>query len=291
MTPDMRDRIVLITGSTDGLGKQVAHNVAERGAILLLHGCTPEKGAAVRQEIHGATGNQTLEYYNADFASLDAVRGLAEEITAAHGRLDILINNAGIGVGARTETQRKESEDGYERRFAVNYLAHFLLTHRLVSLLSQSAPARIVNVASVGQQPINFDDVMLEEGYDGWRAYRQSKLALVMFTFNLAEKLRDSDITVNSLHPASLMNTNMVYEYFGGFEHAVKTVSEFVGRFVSTVEEGADAVEYLATSPSIDGVTGEYFEGKQRARAHAQAYDEDARQQLRQISQHLTEAA
>jgi NAD(P)-dependent dehydrogenase (short-subunit alcohol dehydrogenase family) len=187
----------------------------------------------------------------------------------------VLINNAGTGAGSR-QSRREKSTDGYELRFAVNYLAPFLLTHRLLPLLRRSAPARIVNVASVGQRPIDFDNVMLEDGYDGLRAYRQSKLGLVMFTFDLAEDLRKSGITVNSLHPATLMSTRMVLEtdYFAGP--------------MSTVEEGAHAVEYLATSPELGGVTGEYFDGKQRARANAQAYDKEARRRLRILSEQLT---
>jgi NAD(P)-dependent dehydrogenase (short-subunit alcohol dehydrogenase family) len=271
----VKNQVILITGATDGLGKQVARDLAAQGATVLLHGRSREKGEATLQEIRDATGNQKLIYYNADFSSLDAVRRLAEQIQADQDRLDVLINNAGIGAGSRP-ARRETSADGYELRFAVNYLAPFLLTYRLLPLLRRSASARIVNVASVGQQPIDFDNVMLEEGYDGLRAYRQSKLAQVMFTFDLAEELSQSGITVNSLHPASLMNTKMVLEtdYFGGP--------------MSTVEEGADAVEYLATSPQLDAVTGEYFDGEHRARANAQAYDKEARRRLRMLSQQLT---
>jgi NAD(P)-dependent dehydrogenase (short-subunit alcohol dehydrogenase family) len=271
----VKNQVILVTGATDGLGKQVARDLAAQGATVLLHGRSREKGEATLQEIRDATGNQKLMYYNADLSSLDAVRGLAEEIKADRDRLDVLINNAGIGSGARP-AGRETSVDGYELRFAVNYLAPFLLTYRLLPLLRRSTPARIVNVASVGQQPIDFDDVMLKDGYDGLRAYRQSKLAQVMFTFDLAEELSESGITVNSLHPASLMNTKMVLEtdYFGGP--------------MSTVEEGAHAVEYLATSPELDAVTGEYFNGEHRARANAQAYDKEARHRLRMLSQELT---
>jgi NAD(P)-dependent dehydrogenase (short-subunit alcohol dehydrogenase family) len=270
----VKNRVILVTGATDGLGKQVARDLAAQGATVLLHGRSLEKGEATLQEIRDATGNQKLMYYNADLSSLDAVRGLAEEIQAEQDRLDVLINNAGIGSGSRPG-RRELSADGYELRFAVNYLAHFLLTYRLLPLLRRSTPARVVNVSSAGQQPIDFEDVMLEDGYNGLRAYRQSKLAQVMATFDLAEELSQSGVTVNCLHPASLMDTKMVREtdYFGGP--------------MSSVEEGAHAVEYLATSLELDGVTGEYFDGEQRARANAQAYDKEARRRLRLLSRQL----
>jgi NAD(P)-dependent dehydrogenase (short-subunit alcohol dehydrogenase family) len=271
----VKNQVILVTGATDGLGKQVARDLAAQRATILLHGRSREKGQNTVQEIRDATGNKKLIYYNADFSSLDAVRRLTEEIRGNQGRLDVLINNAGIGAGPR-KARREISTDGYELRFAVNYLAPFLLTHRLLPLLCRSTPARIVNVASVGQRPIDFNNVMLNDGYDGLRAYRQSKLALIMFTFDLAEELSKSGITVNSLHPASLMNTRMVLE------------SDYFGGPMSTVEEGAHAVEYLAMSPELDGVTGEYFDGEQRARANSQAYDKEARRRLRMLSEQLT---
>lgn len=269
------NQVILVTGATDGLGKQVAHNLALRGASVLFHGRNREKGEAALEEIRDRTGNQKLLYYNSDLSSLDEVRRLSEQIQADQARLDVLINNAGIGTGMR-RARREKSRDGYELRFAVNYLATFLLTHRLLPLLRQSATARIINVASIGQHPIEFENEMLEDGYDGFRAYRQSKLAQVMFTFDLAEELEGTGITVNSLHPATLMNTRMVFEtdYFSGA--------------MSTVKEGANAVEYLATSPVLDGVTGEFFNGNQRARASAQAYDKEARRRLRILSKQLS---
>jgi NAD(P)-dependent dehydrogenase (short-subunit alcohol dehydrogenase family) len=271
----IEDQVILITGATDGLGKRVAGDLAARGATILLHGRNREKGEAALQEIKVETGNAKLEYYDADFASLDAVRRLAREIQVDHDQLDILINNAGIGAGPRTGARRKESVDGHELRFAVNYLAPFLLTFELLPLLRRSAPARIVNVASAGQRPIDFDDVMLERRYDGFGAYSQSKLAQIMFTFDLAEKLASRGVTVNALHPATLMNTKMVFEGWAST--------------MSTVEQGADAVEYIATSPELEDVTGEYFDGKKRARANAQAYDGEARRRLRQLSEQLTQ--
>ena len=153
----------------------------------------------------------------------------------------------------------------------MNYLAHFLLTRLLVPLLRDSAPARVVNVASVGQSPVDFDDVMLERGYGGMKAYRQSKLAQVMFTFELADRLRGSGVTVNALHPATLMDTRMVRETFG--------------RSMSTIEEGAEATVRLAASPELEGVTGRYFDGTREGRADPQAYDEEARKRLWTLSE------
>jgi NAD(P)-dependent dehydrogenase (short-subunit alcohol dehydrogenase family) len=270
----IEEQTILITGATDGLGKQTAWELAKQGATVLLHGRSREKTAATIKEISTATGNDKLEYYLADLASLDEVRRLAQDIGDRYNCLDILINNAGIGAGERNQAKRELSQDGYELRFAVNYLAPFLLTHLILPLLQNSTPARIINVASVGQSAIAFDDVMLEKNYDGLRAYSQSKLALVMFTFDLAEKLKQEKITVNCLHPASLMNTKMVYETFGSS--------------MNTVEKGTDALLYLVSS-DLDEVTGEYFDGKQKARALAQAYDTKARQQLWNLSEKLTE--
>lgn len=265
----VEEAVILVTGATDGLGKQVAHDLAQKGATVLLHGRDPGRSEAAVREIRKGTGNDDLRYYLADFSSLGQVRQLAEEIQADHDRLDVLINNAGIFAKERTVTG-----DGYELTFAVNYLAPFLLTHRLLPLLRASAPARIVNVASAGQSPIDFDDVMLERRYEGMRAYAQSKLALVMFTFDLAEELGSTGVSVNCLHPATLMNTKMVFEAFG--------------RASSEVQEGADATVYLAAAPELEGVTGKYFDGRREARPHEQAYDPEARARLRRLSEEMT---
>lgn len=269
------ERTILITGATAGLGRRVAADLASRGSRLLLHGRDPRKGATVVEEIRRDSGNRNVSYHNADFASLADVRALADGVRSAVDRLDVLVSNAGIGAGMRG-SGRQVSTDGHELRFAVNYLAPFLLTHLLLPLLRRSAPARIVNVASVGQQAIDFDDVMLETAYDGLRAYRQSKLAQVMFSFDLAEALRPSGVNVNVLHPASLMDTAMVRDtdYFPGP--------------MTSIAEGAQAVERLAWAPELEGVTGEYFDGLSRARAHAQAYDAEARRRLRELSERLT---
>jgi NAD(P)-dependent dehydrogenase (short-subunit alcohol dehydrogenase family) len=271
---NVADKTVLITGSTDGVGKLVASRLASAGARTLLHGRNQKKGEAVLRAIRDETGNDKLEYFQADFSSLEKAQRMAEEIKAKHGRLELLINNAGIGFTTRGEMKRETSRDGHELRFAVNYLAPFLLTHLLLPLIRESAPARIVNVASVGQYPIDFSDVMLTRGYDGVRAYRQSKLAQIMFTLDLALALKGSGVTVNCLHPATFMNTNMV------IESGVKPLS--------SVAEGADAILHAATSPDLEGKTGIYFDGKRPDQANAQAYDDGARERLRELSMELT---
>ena len=242
---------VLITGATDGLGRHVARDLARQGWTVLVHGRSAERASDV---IPGA------RTYIADLSSLAEVRRLADEVLASEDSLDVLVNNAGI-AGA----SREESADGYELTFAVNYLSHFLLTLRLLD----AAPSRIVNVASAGQQAIDFDDVQLEHGWSGTRAYCQSKLAQIMFTFSLAERL--PGVSVNALHPATYMHTKMVLQSRGSS--------------LSTVEEGALATERLI----LDDVgTGKYFNGQREARADPQAYDAQARERLWDLSRRLT---
>jgi NAD(P)-dependent dehydrogenase (short-subunit alcohol dehydrogenase family) len=265
---DVDGATILVTGATDGLGKRVARELAGKGATVLLHGRNSGRLEAALEEIHKETGSERLGPYLADLSSLAQVRALAERILSDQIRLDGLINNAGVIV-----REREESEDGFELTFAVNYLAHFLLTSLLLPLLRDSAPARIVNVASAGQSPVDFDDVMLERRYDGMRAYAQSKLAQIMFTFELAGYVSGSGVSVNALHPASLMDTKMVNETFG--------------YTMSTVQEGADATVRLAVSPDLEGVTGRYFDGHHEARANYQAYDPEARKRLWALSEDL----
>jgi len=266
-------QVILVTGSTDGLGRALAQELAARGATVLLHGRDAARGEAALREIRETTGNGRLAFYLADFSSLAQVRGLAERITAEHERLDVLVNNAGIGTGGRAVTEREVSQDGYELRFAVMYLAPFLLRRLLEPLLVRSTPARIVNVASAGQAAIDFDDVMLERSYSGVQAYCQSKTALVMLTFDLADELRDRGVTATCLHPGTYMPTKMVLE---------AGVSP-----VDSLESGVEATMRLIADPALDGVTGKYFNRQREARAHAQAYDPEARGQLRKLSAEL----
>jgi len=259
---------ILVTGATDGLGRRVTQVLAAMGAAVLLHGRSPQRLEATLEELRSQTSSEKANSYLADLSSLAAVRDLVERIFSEHDRLDVLVNNTGI-----IARERKESEDGYELTFAVNYHSHFLLTRLLLPLLKDSAPARIINVASAGQSPLDFSNLMLERGYDAMKAYSQSKLAQVMFTFELTEHLRDTGVTVNALHPASLMDTKMVQSTFG--------------YSMSTVEEGTQAVVRLAISPEIEGVTGRYFDGKREARANRQADDPQARHRLWVLSEQL----
>ncbi|MGE0360039.1 MAG: SDR family NAD(P)-dependent oxidoreductase [Vicinamibacterales bacterium] len=263
--PTASQRIALITGSTDGLGREVARRLAAQGAHVIVHGRNAERGQAVVDEI-AASGKGSARFYRADFASLAEVRRLAGEIRRDYTRLDVLVNNAGVIV-----PQRQVSRDGYEMQFAVNYLSGYLLTYLLQPLLEKGTSPRIVNVSSLAASAIDFTDVMLERGYSSGRAYGQSKLAQVMFTIDLAEELKGKGIVVQALHPATYMDTTMVRS------------SGTTPR--STVEEGAAAVlNAIATSAP----SGSYFVGQKAGTPHRQAADADARRQLRELSRKLT---
>jgi NAD(P)-dependent dehydrogenase (short-subunit alcohol dehydrogenase family) len=259
---------ILVTGATDGLGRALATRLAGEGATVLAHARSEGRGREALGDLLDGPGDVRLVV--GDLASLAEVRALAEQIP---DRLDVLVNNAGIGSSLPGDGVRMESADGYELRFAVNYLAGFLLTALLRDRLVAAAPARIVNVASAGQMAIDFGDVMLEDDYDGVRAYCQSKLAQVMHAFDLAEELRDAGVTATALHPGTYMPTKIVL-------HAGVTPA-------TPLEEGLEATWRLVADPSVEGVTGAYFNGTREARADAQAYDTGARRRLRELSERL----
>ena len=241
---------VLVTGATDGLGRVVAGDLAERGFDVLVHGRSAERAQAVADEI-GAAG-----VHLADFSVLADVRALAEALP----RVDVLVNNAGL-----ISEDRIVTGDGIELTFQVNHLAPFLLTTRL---LERDPPRRVVHVASAGQERPDFGDLMLEHGYDEWRAYRQSKLAQIMFSFECARRFPDVESV--ALHPATFMDTKMVRSR--------------VGTPSNTVRTGADATVRLAAELDLD-VQGRYFDVQREARADAMAYDEDARKRLWDVSE------
>jgi NAD(P)-dependent dehydrogenase (short-subunit alcohol dehydrogenase family) len=250
---------ILVTGATDGLGRRVAAELAGRGARVLVHGRDAGRVEETAREIGAEAG------LVADLSELAQVRRLAEEA----GELDTLVNNAGV-----IEAERRESADGHELTLAVNHLSHFLLTALLLPRMRE--PARIVNVSSLGQAPLDWDDLMFERGYEAYTAYSKSKLAQVLFTIELDERLGERDVTVNALHPATMMDTKMVVQN--------------LGRPRSSVEEGVEAVVRLVADPDLDGVSGLFFDGTRESAAHPQAYDAGARRRLWEESERLTAA-
>lgn len=267
---------VLITGATDGLGRWLALRLAADGVGVVLHGRNPARLDETAREIRAEGGREPLGVVRADLADLGQVDRLADEVLARFPGLDVLVNNAAVGFG-EPGAGRELSPDGVELRFAVNYLAGYHLTRRLLPALVKATPARIVNVASIGQAPIDFADPMLDHGYDGYRAYRQSKLAQIMFTIDLAEELRGTGVTANTLHPATLMATSMVRE------------AELTP--LSTLHDGGEATLRLIADPALATVSGVYFDQTIEATPKPQALDPAARRQLRELSDALVEQA
>ena len=259
-------RTVFITGATDGLGRALAHRLAAAGETLILHGRDPRRLDGVVDEIRDTYGVTRPHGVIADLSDLKQVRRLAADVLATTDRLDVLVSNAGIGGGQPDGRERRITADGHELRFAVNYLAGFLLTLELLALLQESAPARIVNVASIGQHPIDFDDLMIEHGYSGTRAYGQSKLAQIMSGFELASRVPAAAVTVNSLHPATYMPT--------------KIVLAEIGHHIDSLDDGVAATERLVSDAGVAGTTGRFFDRTHEATANAQAYDTRARAEL-----------
>jgi NAD(P)-dependent dehydrogenase (short-subunit alcohol dehydrogenase family) len=261
-------RVVLVTGSTNGLGREVARALAARGDHVILHGRSAERGAELLAEIE-ALGKGSARFYQADFASLRQVRALADAVLRDYTRLDALVNNAGIAL--IREPGRQLTADGHEAHFQVNHLSGYLLTRLLLPRLRESAPSRIVNVSSLSEATPDFDNLMLEADYSPWRAYGQSKLAQVMFTFELAETLERTGVTVNALHPSTFMNTQMVI----GNEIEPRT----------SVETGRDAVLRLLDDPQAGN--GRFFNVFEPARAADAAYDVAMRRRLMEVSDTL----
>ena len=259
-------RIALVTGSTDGLGRELARRLAAEGAHVIVHGRNAERGRALVDEITAA-GKGSARIYQADFASLAEVGRFADEIARDYPRVDLLVNNAGIFL----RDDRQVSVDGHELTFAVNYLAGYVLTYRLVPLLEKGQGPRIVNVSSRSAAPIDFADVMLERGYTGYRAYSQSKLAQVMFTIDLAAELKPKGVVAQAVHPATGMDTTLI-----------KTAGLSAR---TSIDEGAAAVMHVI---GTDAPSGSYFMQQTVATPHAQAADVDARRQLRELSRRLT---
>jgi NAD(P)-dependent dehydrogenase (short-subunit alcohol dehydrogenase family) len=265
------EQTILITGATGGLGRALAHRAAEHGATVVAHGRDEQRLRELALEVEAATGT-SIDTVAADLADLREVDRLADSVLDTYDRLDVLVNNAGVGFGA-PDGPREESADGIELRFAVNHLASYRLAGRLAKLLEVSAPARIVQVASAGQLALDRDDPLTEQGWDGVTAYRRSKLAQVMATYDLAADLVGTGVTVNALHPATFMDTAMVRD--SGFAPT------------STFEEGLEATWRLVADPALEGVSGRYFDGTHEGTSDPQADDPAARAWVREVTDRL----
>jgi len=265
-------RNILVTGSTSGLGREVARSLVDRGDHVIIHGRSKERGEALVAELNAIRAD-SARFFAADFASLSQVRSLAQSIAAQYDHLDVLVNNAGIV--RINDSERRLSNDGYELHLQVNYLSGFLLTDLLLPLLEKNKGSRIVNVSSLAAAPLDFDNLMLEQGYSSNRAYGQSKLAQVMYTIDMSEKLKEKGITVNALHPETFMNTSMILS--AGLKPR------------SSVMDGRDAVLQLVNNHNVGN--GEFYNVLNLSKANAQAYDAKVRATLRDVTLQLISKA
>jgi NAD(P)-dependent dehydrogenase (short-subunit alcohol dehydrogenase family) len=277
----MKGKIVLITGATDGIGIVAAREIARMGANITLVGRNREKTAATARNIQAETGNTMIAYLVGDLSSQAEVRRVAQEFLSLHDHLDVLINNAGAVF-----MRRQLSVDGYEKTFALNHLAYFLLTNLLLDALKASTAGRIVSTSSNAHTggSINFADLQLEHGWSGWKAYSQSKLANIYFTTQLAENLKGTNITANCLHPG-FVATNFGRSNGGVFNPVFKVIQSMAA---ISPEEGAKTIIYLATSPNVEGLTGKYFSNCEETAPSAKAKDMAAARQLWDVSLEMT---
>jgi len=277
---DLSGKIIIVTGATAGIGKVTALRLAEMGATVVGVGRNPAKCAAVSQEIRQLTGNPQVEFLVCDLALLAQVRGLADDFRKRHDRLDVLVNNAG-GFFFR----RQVTGEGIEMTFALNHLSYFLLTNLLLDLLHAAPSARIVNVSSQAHQSgaLHFDDLEMKRGYNGWKAYAQSKLANVLFTYELARRMEDTRVAVNALHPG------FVATQFGHNNGLIVRLGIRLTQSLGgmTPEEGARTSVYLASSPEVDGVTGKYFVDCQLRRSSPASYDPGLAERLWEVSESM----
>lgn len=277
----MNGKICMITGSTSGIGRETARVLAERGATVVLVGRSRERCATTAEAIKQSAATSELEFLVADLSTSHGVRGLAEQFQARFPRLDVLVNNAGAMFAAR-----RESSEGIEMTFALNHLAYFLLTDLLLDSLKAASRARIVNVASDAHRMVrglNFDDLQGRTRYGGFRAYSQSKLANILFTYELARRLRGSNVTANALHPG-FVATN----FFEGNGFSGLLMRVGASLFAIPTERGARTSIHVASAPEVEGITGAYFERERPAKSSRASYDEESAGRLWQISEELT---
>jgi NAD(P)-dependent dehydrogenase (short-subunit alcohol dehydrogenase family) len=268
----MNRPIILITGSTDGIGKATARDLISRGAEVIIHGRNKQKGNRVQKELAEITGNPPPDLLIADLSSREQVRQMAEDITSRYSRLNVMINNAGT-----YEKERHLTPEGVEKTFAVNYLAPFLLTRLLLPLLKENTPSRIVTVASSAHEDverIDWDNLPAQVHYDAWDAYALSKFADITFTYTLARATEGTGVIANCLHPG-VTDTKLLRSAFPGYP-------------AISPEEGARTSVYLATSPELKGASGRYFDNRKQVRSSALTYDREVQDRLWNLAEDLT---
>ncbi len=273
----MQNKVCLITGATSGIGLVTAQALAQRGATVVMVGRDAARGASSVNRVVQATGNDAVDLLLADLSSQAQIAELAQTFLRRYDRLDVLVNNVGAIF-----TERHVSVDGFEMTLALNHLGYFLLTHFLLDILKAGAPCRIVNVSSRAHQGgrIHFDDLQGERRFGGWRAYCQSKLANILFTYELAERLKDTKVTANVLHPG-FVATRFGHNNAGAMAWLIRAAQVMA---IST-ERGAETMIYLATSPEVEGVSGKYFVNKRETRSSSQSYDTAIAKGLWQVSE------
>jgi len=286
-TPDtlMNGKVCMVTGATSGMGEMTARRLAELGATVILVGRNRERGDETLRRIVAATGNTAVELMLADLSSQAQIRQLVQQFKSRYQHLHVLVNNAGAWI-----TTRQESIDGIEMTFALNHLGYFLLTNLLLDTLKASAPARIINVSSYGhkQTQMNFDNLQAKQRYDGLQAYRQSKLANILFTYELARRLAGTGVTVNAVNPG-LVATRFGFNNFGFIPAwIVNLLTRVYGLVGTNAEQGAQTSIYLATSSNVEGVTGKYFEKQTAVPSSEESYDPAVASRLWQVSIAMT---
>ena len=275
----MNNKLILITGATSGIGQAAAQALAAQGHEILIVGRNPAKTEGVAKQIREQTSNQAVHFLLADFSDLEQIRHLAEQVKTQFPKLDVLVNNAGAYFN-----RRQRMSGGVEKTFFVNHLAPFLLTNLLLDHLQ--SPARIINVASDAHQygQLDLNDLNFEKSYFGFAAYARSKLANILFTYELARRLAGSGVTVNALHPGGVA-TNIFSTDFSIFGPLIKGIGSL---FTLTPEQGADNTIYLASSPDVEGVTDKYFVKRAAVPSSPPSYDKDLAKRLWEVSEKLT---
>lgn len=276
----MQGKVCMVTGAASGIGAWTARALAQRGAAVVLVDRNAEQGAVTVDQVRHETGNPAVEFLWADLSAQQEVRRVAQHVESHYQRLDVLVNNAGAMFA-----RRRESVDGIEMTFALNYLSQFLLTNLLLDMLKASAPARVVNVSSRShaRAEIDFDDLENRSGYRGLQAYAHSKLAIVLFTYELARRLEGIGVTANTLHPG-IVATGFALQSGG----AVGLVMRLFRFAFLRPRQGAQTSIYLATSPEMEGVTGKYFVKCQAVPSSPASYDEATARRLWQVSADYT---